>query len=530
MRRSPSPNHLRPPASVRSVSVASFLSDGTIEIEGFGFDNVSEIGDDASVYGESMYEGSVYEGEDRTDLSWKAERILANAKKKLDLCGQNISRARSSLILSPSVTPTAFNEQLNALAAPPRHFPALHSHRFKFNNNGPSHLRTASESSVPGSYSSAGANGGTGRNGDGLGTIEDVNEHPSEIERPQSEMSRSKSTQQMRVLRDQMKDLRGKITSLQQQARSDTMKRRSMSSLRSTPNPYETHGDITPTLDDIKPRREGEKGHKGNDHWRTIDHDDNLTDTSSRSDTPRPRPSRNSTSPFEERHEDREDAFSYDALFYGNGRYAGSNGTRPISYSSDGTTSTVMGPPKVSPTMKRSDSHCSIESFETAAEVPTSLPPAISAEWLSPATVSTPRDDGYHSAPHTPRSPYSTLATGGFSKAKPTVITSSSSVNNNSLYLVKAKRKSSIAIGASTSTDSVLVTNADNSGEIELQLNEGDRSLVERMIEGLGGFCCKMELETNEDRKEEYRRRLECALRVLQGVEVFSDNHDDETF
>lgn len=531
---------------MRSVSVASFLSDGTIEIEGFGFDNASEIGDDASIYGESMYEGSVYEGEDRSDLSWKAERILANAKKKLDLCGQNISRARSSLILSPSTTPTSFTEQLESVAVLPRQLPSLHSQRFKFNNTSTSHGRTASESAVPRSYSSHNsANGRSiGKNGDGLGTIEDVNEHPSEIERPQSEMSSSKSTQQMRVLRDQMKDLRGKITSLQQQTRSDSMKRRSISSLRSTPNPYDSHDSVTPTLDDIKQ----ERTHRGNENWRTIDREDDIPDDySSRSGTPRPRPFRNSASPFEERHEDREDAFSYDSLFYGNGVYAGSNGTitRPMSYSSDGTNSTataVIEPLKASPTspstMKRSDSHGSIESFETATEVPAPAPrhptepspPVIASEWLTPA-ASSPRDDGYHSAPHTPRSPYS--ANVAFSKAKPPAMTNS--LSNSSIYLPapetqkSQKRKSSIAIGASESIDSVLVTNADNVSEIELKLDEGDRDLIERMIEGLGSFCCKMEMERREDMREEYRRRLECALRVLQGVEVY-DDEDDGTF
>lgn len=97
--------------ALRSVSVASFLSDGTIEIDGFGFDNVSEFGDDSLFGGESLYG----DDDDPPDLSRRAEKILASAKRRLDLCGQNISRARSSLILSPSATPTALHDHLVAV-------------------------------------------------------------------------------------------------------------------------------------------------------------------------------------------------------------------------------------------------------------------------------------------------------------------------------------------------------------------------------------------------------------------------------
>lgn len=51
------------------------------------------------------------------------------------------------------------------------------------------------------------------------------------------ELTRSTSSMQMRDLRDQMQDLRGKISSLRDRAREDTMKRRSMSNLK-TPSPF----------------------------------------------------------------------------------------------------------------------------------------------------------------------------------------------------------------------------------------------------------------------------------------------------
>lgn len=55
-------------------------------------------------------------------------------------------------------------------------------------------------------------------------------------------LQRSASVAQMRDIKDQMKDLKGKISSLREQARSDSIKRRSLQSLR-TPSPF-THSQI----------------------------------------------------------------------------------------------------------------------------------------------------------------------------------------------------------------------------------------------------------------------------------------------
>jgi hypothetical protein len=55
-------------------------------------------------------------------------------------------------------------------------------------------------------------------------------------------LQRSASAVQMRDIKDQMKDLKGKISSLREQARVDSMKRRSLQSLR-TPSPF-THSQI----------------------------------------------------------------------------------------------------------------------------------------------------------------------------------------------------------------------------------------------------------------------------------------------
>lgn len=50
-------------------------------------------------------------------------------------------------------------------------------------------------------------------------------------------LARARSSNQMRELRDQMQDLKGKISSLKQRAREDSMRRRSLQSLR-TPSPF----------------------------------------------------------------------------------------------------------------------------------------------------------------------------------------------------------------------------------------------------------------------------------------------------
>lgn len=55
-------------------------------------------------------------------------------------------------------------------------------------------------------------------------------------------IQRSASVAQMRDIKDQMKDLKGRLSNLREQARSDSMKRRSLQSLR-TPSPF-THAQV----------------------------------------------------------------------------------------------------------------------------------------------------------------------------------------------------------------------------------------------------------------------------------------------
>ncbi|KAL8715260.1 MAG: hypothetical protein Q9220_001218 [cf. Caloplaca sp. 1 TL-2023] len=61
---------------------------------------------------------------------------------------------------------------------------------------------------------------------------------PEELSNSSSpSLTRARSTTQMRDIRDQMKDLKGKISSLKQRAREDSLRRRSLQSLR-TPSPF----------------------------------------------------------------------------------------------------------------------------------------------------------------------------------------------------------------------------------------------------------------------------------------------------
>ncbi|OAA65463.1 hypothetical protein SPI_02250 [Niveomyces insectorum RCEF 264] len=82
-------------------------------------------------------------------------------------------------------------------------------------------------------------------------------------------LTRSASVAQMRDLKDQMKDLKGKISSLREQARADSMKRRSLQSLR-TPSPF-THSQVDQWYAEPEPQIPGPqssgKGSSGRNPW-----------------------------------------------------------------------------------------------------------------------------------------------------------------------------------------------------------------------------------------------------------------------
>lgn len=111
-----------------------------------------------------------------------------------------------------------------------------------------------------------------------------------------SGLKRSASTAQMRDIKEQMNELKGRLSTLRDQARADTMKRRSLQSLR-TPSPF-THAqvdqwyaapknasDISPVHEDSAEQRsiENTSGTEDNDmRDGTLSHDD-IDDSSSES-------------------------------------------------------------------------------------------------------------------------------------------------------------------------------------------------------------------------------------------------------
>ncbi|RBQ81990.1 hypothetical protein FVER14953_00879 [Fusarium verticillioides] len=217
-----------------------------------------------------------------SSLSDRAEQILANAKQRLTTMEGNLSRARSSLFtpMSDGSTPS-----------PPIVRPATSLRESTIPlSSSQGHSRNLSETSSqnglasPGfpqrSASALGAAGGyrqpltSSRSADALGigygatshrsptTLDPMLETLSEDEggangdsrrsshlynqlsptfgsMTDTDMPRSASVAQVRDLKHQMKDLRGKISSLKEQARADSLKRRSLQSLR-TPSPF-TH-------------------------------------------------------------------------------------------------------------------------------------------------------------------------------------------------------------------------------------------------------------------------------------------------
>jgi len=543
-----------------------------MEIEGFGFDNISEYGDDdnISTYGaDSLYEGSVYNGEEgEVDLSRRAESILASAKRRLDLCGRNISRARSSLILSPSATPTALMDHLDAVGPVTRRRAesagGSHSLQWKYNNRaetedrGMAHTRTASESAVH----SARVSGMGGRSGIVGGSIDMgvLLEDPRELAEKQQVrgMIRSNSTQQMRVLRDQMKDLRGKITSLQEQTKSDSLRRhQSISSMRSTPTPSDTtpqYSPTGPTLEDIRESRVLNLKSPIEQEWEHVaaqkrESTDTASVYSDRSGTPTaPRlddPNLSSAARYDSSY-----AFSYDSYLFGE---AFIKGIRPTSMSSDGTASTATPTLPTPHTIQRKGSFVSISSYATADEGSETSPPRspghspdnhhkVGASLLLPGLrppsmlPASPKnwtvngslrvDDGYHSAPHTPR----------VEKDQPTAVARPPIMPESSWYrdsVDSVRQRSMVFEGladgegigggggvaiSSSARDSHTMTvgGIGGEGDIELRIDKGDRVLIEGVIEALGKVCCSMETE-GEISRAELRERLRGAMKVLEG-------------
>ncbi|UPK98792.1 hypothetical protein LCI18_009727 [Fusarium solani-melongenae] len=261
-------------------------------------DDINFQGDDEESMASSYVEGTAAQeprvarvprtqavGEERystSTLSDRAEQILANAKQRLTTMEGNLSRARSSLYYSPMSD--------GSTPSPPIVRPAT-SLQDSADPLGMHHSRMQSDISLQDDFggsgypqrsaSALGAAGGyrqpltSSRSADALGgyggstdktplyaldtTLEALSEDEDgfngnrhrdsaqsfNMQSPtfgsfvDKDITRSASVAQVRDLKDQMKDLRGKISSLKEQARADSLKRRSLQSLR-TPSPF-TH-------------------------------------------------------------------------------------------------------------------------------------------------------------------------------------------------------------------------------------------------------------------------------------------------
>ncbi|KAF4627902.1 hypothetical protein G7Y89_g10254 [Cudoniella acicularis] len=240
-------------------------------------------------------------------LSRRAEQILQNAKQRLNNMEGNLTRARSSLFVTPSGSLSSIHSSsplsrstpsppqngriISPLGTIPSRHRQLHT-PLDSPAGSPGHSRVYSENSIippvrgerfPVRASSA-AGSYIGRNGLNSQTPEGKQEdskrpgfssplsrtsppHANALQPvneddivPEFEideaslrarldegyfspggehkgLTRSASTNQMRDLRDQMQDLKGRLSVLRDRARDDTMKRRSLQSLR-TPSPF----------------------------------------------------------------------------------------------------------------------------------------------------------------------------------------------------------------------------------------------------------------------------------------------------
>ena len=576
-------------------------------MDGFGFleeEDEDEGGDDTwdmESLSPSMYESSIYDGHEGhgnedgrvtpSTLSRRAERVLENAKKKLDLCGQNLTRARHSLIVSPpgsslsgysdpdsdrTSTPRTMTPTNNRTATPTKGRTGAPTNAFRTitptnapvpltvaqlkTSNNSAHVRTVSESAVPTVYN--------------LQRVNSIS-RGSEDGKEEPERRRSQSAQQMRNLRDQMKDLRGKISSLQHQSKSDSLKRVNPNGSRASPVPYGSNRN-TPTPTGSRDWEVGEYMNANGAYTESV--------VSSRSTTPKP-----GAAVRESRHEDREDAFSYDSLFIGNGIYAprtllkqaelgrrsDSRGSLRSTHSEAISDTTEIGHNRDSPTLghhdrgpspvvlRRLDSFASVSSYATADDggyipSPTGSMNSSSSGSLrrrsralssasiarhSPKVGSSPdtdrvRDDGYHSAPHTPRgsneapkdiSTTASSSSSSSSSSRATITASSSSTpppagGAGGSFLLPptpgnlSRRGSRIMSGsAGVEISGHIMTTGAGDADISLQLALEDRLLIERLIEELGKTCCAMEVAREKGDVVALRKRLEMALQVLEG-------------
>ncbi|KAJ9156972.1 hypothetical protein NKR19_g3990 [Coniochaeta hoffmannii] len=222
-----------------------------------------------------------------TSLSRRAEEILANAKRKLTTMEDNLTRARSSLhVYSPSrsslgsdstpsppfkrastatyvrdtdtISPSSprhsrlSSENTTGLAPTPRIGTVRSEDHIRNSLDGQnvqrtSSLRQDSHGLAPLTEDATDFSAQLSEDGSHSAklnrflspTFGSLSDNGSATGKP---IQRPASAAQMRDIKDQMRDLKGRLSSLREQARSDSMKRRSLQSLR-TPSPF-THAQV----------------------------------------------------------------------------------------------------------------------------------------------------------------------------------------------------------------------------------------------------------------------------------------------
>ncbi|KAF2691244.1 hypothetical protein K458DRAFT_438894 [Lentithecium fluviatile CBS 122367] len=284
-----------------------FDSHAGFDDSGVDLEDDEEEGKDqfpVGVTGETENEPWLHERSDSDDNAYssdlysrRAEMILANAKKRLNVMEGNLRGARQSLVVSPTMNSSKMSSELSQQISaarerdrrlyagigpiPPR---SRAYHSSPLSPNSPIHARGLSETSVPLPFSSPSylhrslsnkrassamgqASGPWSPEGYGHGrfpiresrSFEVMRERNGWDDRDHSARSHSRgskspphtletlpedgspklhrSASTTSSLRDQMDDLKGRISSLKQRAKEDHMRRRSLQSLRA-PSPF----------------------------------------------------------------------------------------------------------------------------------------------------------------------------------------------------------------------------------------------------------------------------------------------------
>ncbi|KAK5990559.1 hypothetical protein PT974_08828 [Cladobotryum mycophilum] len=247
--------------------------------------------------------------EGSVSISKRAEEILANAKQRLTNMEDNLTRARtlSYSAVSDDSTPSppigrSATTSYRAPAAPP----AASGHSRNMSENGLASSRVGGfpqrsasalgqaggyRRGLPGSRSVDALNGATNRGAHAITShqLDTPLEPLGEDEYAESIVGRigglgsptfgtfsdtgsARSSVQMRDIQDQMKGLKGKISTLREQARADSLKRRSLQSLR-TPTPlnqstWESGSRSTDTPDENNGASLGETNGNSNGNTR----------------------------------------------------------------------------------------------------------------------------------------------------------------------------------------------------------------------------------------------------------------------